>query len=104
MTDGKTLARLLLRDWQQLLSQSGPNAEVTYRLHKMRAGLEPLLDRPFFKTVKGQELLQVCLAKTAAVQAADRVASPEVYRLLTELETVYEELLRRTYEFRVKAG
>ena len=101
---GKTMALDLIHTWQIMVDQHQASLEVSYRLQKMSAGLLPLVDRLYLKTPKAQETLQLCAQKTALVENALQTAPEEVFQHLTDLEQVYEELLNRTFEFRVKAG
>ena len=101
---GKALGLRLVHDLETILAQDGLSPEVAYRLGKISQGLLPLVDRLYLKTLKGQELLRECLEKTAALQDRLQAPAPSLYVLLTNLETTYEDLLQKIYEFRVKAG
>jgi hypothetical protein len=103
-SNGKALGLRLVAELQALLARNGLSPEVAYRLGKIIQGLSPLLDRLYLKTLKGQELLLVCLEQTGALE--DRLQAPgkDFYLLLTSLEKTYEDLLQKIYEFRVKAG
>ncbi len=102
--DGKTLALELARYWESILCQKGLSLEVGYRIRKMMEGLLPLVDRLYLKTLKGQETIRECLEKTGALKGRLNSQEEDIYYLLTDLEQAYEDLLKRTYEFRVKAG
>jgi hypothetical protein len=101
---GKALGLKLVRHLESILAQDGLSPEVAYRLGKIIQGLSPLMDRIFLKTQKGQELLEECLEKTAALECHLQVPDHNLYLLLTNLEKTYEDLLQKIYEFRVKAG
>jgi hypothetical protein len=94
----------LSRDWQQLLDLDGISTESEYRIRKLIDRAGPLADKMFIKTVKARELMQECAEKTRLVHDHLVSRGELLYDALTDLERVYEDLLKRTYEFRVKAG
>ena len=100
----KILAAELRRRWNNLLAEKGVSKELSYRIEKLDNRLEPILDKMYLKTVKGQEMLKLCGEKTESVRTALLCGNDGMFRLLTDLEKTYEELLKKTYEFRIKAG
>jgi hypothetical protein len=78
--------------------------EIAYRIEKLIQRMEPLADKIFFKTVKAHELLAECRHKTQALQQQLDSGGDKVFLLLTRLELTFEDLLRKTYAFRIKAG
>lgn len=101
---GKALGLKLVRNLEAILAQDGLSPEVAYRLGKIRQGLLPLVDRLYLKTLKGQELLVECLEQTEALNGRIQAPDHNLYLLLTNLEKIYEDLLQKIFEFRVKAG
>ena len=101
---GKAMALELCRSWEDLLKQAGFSPEVDYRIRKMIGRMTPLLEKTYLKTVKGQEMLLQCAEKTRRIQHQLNSNKEDVYFSLTDLEKTYEDLLKRTYEFRIIAG
>ncbi len=100
----KTTLRDLCREWQSLVDHAQLSPEAEYRIRKLADRTAPIADRIFVKTVKGQELIQECAEKTQKLRAQLGTPGDEFYRSLDALERSHEELLKKTYEFRVKAG
>ena len=94
----------LARAWEGLLDLEGVSSEPCYRIRKLIDRSQPLAEKMFLKTVKGREMIFQCSEKTRLLR--DRLKSQDEgsYRVLTELERSYEDLLKRAYEFRIKAG
>ena len=103
-TTPKVLAADLRGRWKTLLTEKGVSEELSYRIEKLDNRLEPILDKMYLKTVKGQEMLKLCGQKTESVRTAFLSGNDGLFHLLTDLEKTYEELLKKTYEFRIKAG
>lgn len=82
----------------------GLSPEVEYRIRKLIDRTVPLTEKMFVKTLKGRELICRCIAETHEVKRALESDDEIVYLALTDLERTYEDLLRKTYDFRVKAG
>lgn len=104
MMDGKAMALELRRAWEDLLEQTELSPEVAYRIRKMIDRMTPLLEKTYLKTVKGQEMVLQCAEKTRRIQHQLNSNKEDVYFSLTDLEKTYEDLLKRTYEFRIIAG
>ncbi len=102
--DGKAMALELCRSWEDLLEQTGLSPEVDYRIRKMINRMTPLLNKMYLKTVKGQEMVLQCAEKTRRIQHQLNSNKEDVYFSLTDLEKTYEDLLKRTYKFRIIAG
>lgn len=103
-TNGKAMALELRRAWKDLLEQAGLSSEVDYRVRKMLNRMTPLLDKTYLKTVKGQEIILECAEKTRRLQHQLNSNEEHFYFSLTDLEKTYEDLLKKTYEFRIIAG
>jgi len=102
--DGKAMALELSRAWEALLEQTRLSSEIEYRVRKMLNRMTPLLEKTYLKTVKGQEMISQCAEKTRRIQHQLNSNKEDIYFSLTDLEKTYEDLLKRTYEFRIIAG
>ncbi len=94
--------------WLEMAATRPCSLEVDYRLRKMARRLAHMADMMFIKTSKAQEMLSQCRDLSQRLQEnldnMDQEESRDLYRILTVLEVLFEDLLTRTYEFRVKAG
>jgi hypothetical protein len=102
--DEKTTVSDLCREWQNLVDHERLSPEAEYRIRKLLDRTAPVADRIFVKTVKGQQLIRECAERTRDLRTRLGGPSDRVYRSLDSLERSHEELLKKTYEFRVKAG
>jgi hypothetical protein len=102
--NGKVLAEELRHTWQDILEQRSLSQEVEYRIRKMMDRMTPLLGKMYLKTVKGREFILQCAEKTGRLLDHLDSNDEQLYYILTDLEKTYEDLLKRTYEFRIKAG
>ena len=96
--------RNLRRDWEGLMESALLSEEATYRISKLIERSLSIEGKMFLKTLKGQDLIVQCAERTRALREELTMPGDTVYKGLTELEECYEELLRKTSEFRVKAG
>jgi hypothetical protein len=104
LSNGKSVIHRLHSLWRGIVVQGGATREIGYRLEKLSARLDAVVDKIFIKTVKARDMLLECLQMTEQFQIElDRHANTD-YRLLTRLERRIDELVRKTYEFRIKAG
>jgi hypothetical protein len=101
---GKKLTRELQDSWESMVQMERLHPEIAYRVHKLGHRITPLADHIFFKTIKARQLLAECSEKTVALQKQIESNGNHVFFLLTNLEKTFEGLVRKTYEFRVKAG
>jgi hypothetical protein len=101
---GKVSALELCSVWETILKEDGLSTETRYRIRKLIDRTRPLVDKMFVKTLKGREMIVECADITRVIQDHVRSDQDRLYFLLTHLETVYEDFLKKTYEFRVKAG
>lgn len=101
---GKKQAQRLQGIWDSMVKTEHPHPEIAYRIEKLIQRMEPLADKIFFKTVKAHELLAECRQKTHALQQQLESDGDRVFLLLTHLEKTFEDLLSKTYAFRIKAG
>jgi hypothetical protein len=107
MTDnlsGKKQAQRLQGTWGSIVKSNRLHPEIAYRIEKLILRMEPLADKIFFKTVKAHELLDECRHKTQALQQQLESDGDMKFLLLTHLEKTFEDLLTKTYAFRIKAG
>lgn|GEM_PF-1161755 len=94
----------LSRGWESLLTLEDVSPESEYRIRKLISRGGPLADKMFLKTMKGREMMAECSEKTRLVRDQLLTRAEGLYRALTELERAYDELIRKAYEFRIKAG
>jgi hypothetical protein len=105
LSNGKDAIRRLVSLWQTIVAQSGSTREIGYRMEKLISRLDVVVDKMFTKTVKAHEMLRDCLTLTEQFQAERIHSSGEkALVLLTRLESCVDDLVRKTHEFRVKAG
>jgi hypothetical protein len=98
-----TLAELS-RGWERLLQAQNMSEESAYRIRRLIERSLPLADKMFLKTIRGREMVLQCAERTLLVRDELESRGERVYETLTELEKIYEDLLKKAYEFRVKAG
>ena len=101
---GKIQAQTLQETWGVMVKIEPLHPEIAYRIEKLIHRMIPLADKIFFKTVKAHELLAKCREKTTALHKQIESDGDNAFLLLTGLEKTFEDLLRKTYEFRIKAG
>lgn len=104
LPSGKKQARELQDSWESMAQMERLHREIVYRVRKLVHRITPLAGHIFFKTIKARQLLVECSEKTVALQKQIESNGSHVFFLLTNLERTFEELVRKTYEFRVKAG
>ena len=104
LNEGKKLAIRMMQLWDNILEQDGINAEIEYRIRKLRTRLEPIIDKMYVKTVKAAETITLCCTKTNELMEHSFDNPSDIYRQLTELENIFDDLMKKTYEFRIKAG
>lgn len=88
----------------KILQHEACTEEVRYRLQKLRDCMGIAEDKFFIGTPKAREQIEWC------VDIADRLLvricseSNDRFAIITELEVTLNDLLKKTYEFRIKAG
>jgi hypothetical protein len=103
-TTSKKLTRRLYQLWGAIIETPGIHPEIAYRVGKLVHKLDTIYDKMFVKTVKAQEILTDCDQMTQEVQQLLDSPTEPLFSLLTKLETHFNELVKTTHEFRVKAG
>jgi hypothetical protein len=105
LSNGKEAIRRLVSLWQAIITQSGSTREIGYRMAKLISRLDVVVDKMFTKTVKAHEMLHDCIVLTEQFQA-ERIHAKgtRALVLLTRLESCVDDLVKKTHEFRVKAG
>ncbi|MDR3554297.1 MAG: hypothetical protein P4L55_06050 [Syntrophobacteraceae bacterium] len=87
-----------------LLAQPGLPCEFRYRIGKLIDSVIPIDGKVYLKTLRGKEILRQCIEIANSVEH-DLIRNDDLpYRTLTALEITCNDLLNRTYEFRIKAG
>jgi hypothetical protein len=94
----------LSRSWESLLQVERMSAESEYRIRRLIDRALPLADKMFLKTLKGREMMWQCAEQTLLVRNELESGGVRLYEALTELEKTYDDLLKKAYEFRIKAG
>ena len=90
--------------WRETISSGMLSDEIVYRLEKLILRLDAVADKIFVKTAKAQEILLKCLQLTEQFQSKINVHREAAFLLLTHLEDRVDGLVRKTHEFRIKAG
>jgi hypothetical protein len=103
-SSGKKQAQSLQGIWDSMVKSERLHPEIAYRIEKLYQRMDPLADKIFFKTVKAHEMLAECRQQTHALQQQLDNGGERTFLLLTQLEKTFEDLLSKTYAFRIKAG
>jgi hypothetical protein len=103
-TKTRMLTARLYRLWDQIIEAHGNEPEITYRIRKLINKLDTITDKMFVKLVKAQEMLDECGQMTRELEPLLDPPEDRSFQLLTNLETHFDELVKLTHEFRVKAG
>ena len=98
------LARQLCQLWEEMLDSDVLGEEVGYRIRKLLDRAEPIQGKAFLQTVKGQEMTGQCLEMTRALRGSLRTQATPPWAGLTDLEVLFDELLKMAYAFRVRTG
>ncbi len=101
---GKSALAELSRGWESLLQAQCLSAESAYRIRKLLDRALPLADKTFLKTIRGREMILQCTEQTRLLHIELESRGERLYEVLTDLEKTYEDLLKKAYEFRIKAG
>ncbi len=104
MISGNTLARELRMTWMDMVRAADLHPEIAYRVERLSHRIDPLVDKAYLKTIKAGKLLMECKGKTNDIRQHLKDGGERIYHLLTDLERTFEDLVKRTYEFRIKAG
>jgi hypothetical protein len=104
MPEWKSAIVNLNSSWQDCTPAGRPSSEMSYRLEKLSRRLDVVADKMFIKTVKAMEILRHCARLTDQLHAKIDTQPDSAFVLLTRLETCIDDLVRKTHEFRVKAG
>lgn len=104
LPNGKKTIIRLNAIWRDIISARGPAREITYRIEKLILRLDAVADKIFIKTVKAHGILLECLQLTDQFQSKLNAHQDAAFFLLTRLEGRVDDLVRKTHEFRIKAG
>ena len=103
LSNGKGIVTQLDSSWRNILSASELTGEVTYRIQKLIVRLDAIGDKIFVSTLKGHEILIECLKITERFKS-EQNKPDSALRLLTRLENHMDDLVKKTHDFRIKAG
>jgi len=104
ISNGKGVIQQLDSIWRDIISAHGASREIIYRIEKLILRLDVVVDKIFIKTVKAHHILLECINLTEQFRSELNSRRNQVYVLLTRLELSVDDLVRKTHEFRVKAG
>jgi hypothetical protein len=90
--------------WREIIDSRGLSQEVAYRLEKLILRLDVIVDKMFVKTVRAHDMLSECQQLTERFRSELNKHYHEALLQLTRLEAHLDELVRKTHEFRIKAG
>ena len=104
LTSGKSVIIHLNSVWREIISAEMLSDEIVYRLEKLILRLDAVADKIFVKTTKAHIILLKCLRLTEQFQSKIDAHREAAFLLLTHLEDCVDGLVRKTNEFRIKAG
>lgn len=104
MANWKSAIAYLNSTWRECTPAGNPSGEMAYRLEKLSRRLDVVADKLFIKTVKSMEILRRCARLTDQLHAAIDTQPDNAFVLVTRIEACIDDLVRKTHEFRVKAG
>jgi hypothetical protein len=104
LSNGKNMiVRLDSKLWD-IIAANGLSSEIIYRIQKLMLRLDVIVDKLFIKTVKAQECLLKCLQLTEQLKSEIDNRHDTALLLLTRLESQIDDLVKKTHDFRIKAG
>jgi hypothetical protein len=89
--------------WPQIVACKGPARETVYRIEKLASKLDAVAEKTFLKTLKARAILLECAELTERLQA-ELEQCPNAFLTLTRLEGLIDDLVKKTHDFRIKAG
>jgi hypothetical protein len=90
--------------WERILQAFELPAEIVYRIDKLTQRLDAISGKMFLKTVKARQMLSDCEQLTRQLTFCIAPPDSRTYYLLTDLENHFDQLVKKTYAFRIKAG
>lgn len=102
--NGKGAILQLNASLREIIATGRPTYEIVYRIEKLLLRLDGVADKIFIKTVKAQSILLDCIRYTDQLRSNLHKCPNSFFLGLTRLETLIESLVKKTYEFRIKAG
>ncbi len=99
----KFFIRRLISRWLQIVACKGLARETVYRIEKLALKLDAVAEKTFLKTFKARDILLECAELTEQLQA-ELEQSPNAFLTLTRLEGLIDDLIKKTHDFRIKAG
>jgi hypothetical protein len=88
----------------KVLGHEACRDEIRYRVQKLRNCLAIAEDKFFLKTPKAREQLRICIDIADRLSLVIGSGDHNEFAIITALEMTFNDLLKKTYEFRVKAG
>ena len=98
----------MLVQFQRLLRRIGEHQDATsemrYRAQRIAGSIETARDKFYMKTPKAREEIQTCVQIAQNLLSLIDSNDNDPYIVITELEKTVSDLLKKTYDFRIKAG
>ena len=104
ISNGKKAIGQLETVWRDIIASKNPTREIIYRIEKLALRLDTVADKIFVKTVKAQDILSECMRLTENFKAELIESRNTALLLLTRIEERVDDLIKKTHEFRIKAG
>ena len=87
-----------------MVAANGLTQEFSYRIEKLISRLAVIVDKIFIKTVKAYGILFECLQLTEQLKTELYGHHEHALLLLTRMEDQIDDLVKKTHDFRIKAG
>jgi hypothetical protein len=104
LSNGKNFLVRLDSSWRSIVAANRLTGEFVYRIEKLLLRLDVVADKIFIKTVKAHEILLECVQLTEQFKSELNKRHDSALLLLTRLESCIDDLVKKTHEFRIKAG
>ncbi|MFH0730968.1 MAG: hypothetical protein V2B19_32070 [Pseudomonadota bacterium] len=90
--------------WETIRDGIELPAEIAYRVDRLTQRLDAISEKMFLKTVNARQMLFDCEQLTQQLTSCIAPTDSRTYHLLTNLENHFDQLAKKTYAFRIKAG
>ncbi len=104
LSNGKNIIARLDSSWRDILAVNELTCEFIYRIQKLVVRLDAIADKIFITTLKAHEILFECLRVTEQFKSELNKCHDNALLLLTCLESHINDLVKKTHDFRIKAG